>query len=378
MISEAFLATLLAIYVALMLVFRQAWLRHPQAAALADFVPRTKISVIVPARNEAENIRPCLDSILANDYPPVLLEIIVVDDDSTDETHQLVSKYAPQVTLLSSANSDDSLNRAYKKKALSLGISESTGEVIVTTDADCEAPKTWLREIAFAFSNPDVQLVAGPVRFTLDGTVLSTFQYLDFMTMQGITAATHQLKAGFMSNGANLSFRRAAYEAVKGYQDISVLASGDDMQLTRKIGLQFPGGIRYLLSKLAIIDTAPQSTLSGFLQQRIRWASKNGKYKDHQLTAILTVVYLLNAGWLLAFIVSFVTLNFQSVLFCLVVLGMKTLVELLFLYKIAGFFGQKRLLWLFPALQILHISYITAAGFFGFFGVYTWKGRRLH
>src|SRR5690606_12288350 len=108
-------------------------------AALPSFskksTPKTKVSVLIAARNEAANIGRTLSDILAQDFPEELLEIIVVDDHSTDDTAAVVRSFAGQGVKLLKLDESQPLN-SYKKKAISVAIEKATGDFIVTTDAD--------------------------------------------------------------------------------------------------------------------------------------------------------------------------------------------------------------------------------------------------
>ncbi len=178
-----------------------------------------------------------------------------------------------------------------------------------------------------------------------------------------------------MSNGANLAFSRNAFLQVKGYEGIDHLASGDDYLLMMKMHRAFPGKIAYLKAEKAIVTTAPQPDWRHFMNQRIRWAYKSGKYDDQKLTAILSLVYLFNFLFPVLFISGF----FEHMYWLLLtgLLFLKIASELYFLYPVAVFFGKSRQLLWFPFLQPLHIVYIIAAGFMGLAGKYEWKGRHI-
>ncbi len=364
-------------YGVLMLVYARGWRSTKERFVPANQVPTTKITVIIPARDEEKNIGSCLSSILSNDYPSELLEVIVIDDHSTDRTFEIAAGAGENVKAfrLSELLKPEETLTAYKKKALEKAISFAVGELIVTTDADCIVRPTWLRQIAAVFEKDKPVMIAGPVAFNNDGRIVSIFQSLDFMSMQGITAAANTLGLGNMSNGANLAFSKAAFHEVGGYRGIDHLASGDDFLLMMKMAKAYPGRISYLKSQDAIVHTEPQPDWTSFLNQRIRWASKSGKYDDKKLTAILGLVYVYNLMFLVLFI-----LGFGEPLFFNLLIGfllVKTSVELYFLVPVAGFYKKERELLWFPLLQPLHILYIIVAGLLGFVGVYQWKGRRV-
>lgn len=375
MMTVLFIAALLVLaYAVLMLLYRKGWNEQPVFTLPVGFVPGTKISIIIPARNEELNIGKCLDAVIQQDYPAGLFEVIVVDDHSADNTATVVSNYNnPAVRCIKLADYPSDANTAYKKKALSLGISISTGELIVTTDADCFMGTNWLKFIAGIYEREKPVMIVAPVDFTSNGSLVQLFQSLDFMSMQGITAASHNLGMGNMSNGANLAFTRKAYDSVDGYTGIDHLASGDDYLLMMKLKAAYPVQISYLKSQQAIVHTLPQPTWGSFLQQRIRWASKSGKYDDKRLTTVLSFVYVFNFSFLVLGIAGLFAHDYWLIL--LGMLFVKTEMELYYLYPVSGFFNKRHQLILFPLLQPLHIMYIILAGFLGLIGVYKWKGR---
>jgi cellulose synthase/poly-beta-1,6-N-acetylglucosamine synthase-like glycosyltransferase len=367
---------LMSCYGVLILLYRMGWEKSPSLTINPSFVPKTRISIIIPARNEANNIAKCISSILAQEYPAQLLEIVVIDDHSDDDTARIVAGFKQkQVRCISLADwmKEKENVVAYKKEAIAAGIANSIGELIITTDADCTSGKYWLRNIAAKYEAYRPVMIIAPVDFSNDDSFLDLFQSLDFMTMQGITAATHELKMGNMCNGANLAFTRAAYEAVGGYQGIDHLASGDDYLLMMKIQKAYPGGIDYVKSKEAIVYTPSQPDLKSFLQQRVRWASKSGKYDDKIMTIVLSFVYLFNLTlFVLAIACCF---SATAIMISGGMLLIKVVAEMVFLFPVAKFFGKTKQLLYFPFLQPFHIAYIVVAGFMGFVGGYKWKGR---
>lgn len=363
------------LYATLMLLYRKGW-QEQTLFNSNDAQPQTHISIIIPARNEEGNIGKCIDAILAQEYPASLYEVIVIDDHSTDNTVEVVRKYKQaNIRCMQLAGHVTDATIAYKKKALSLGIAAAKGELMITTDADCIAGKQWLSNIAALYERDKPVMIIAPVDFTNNGNLVQLLQSLDFMSMQGITAASHKLGLGNMSNGANLAFTKVAYQAVDGYNGIDHLASGDDYLLMMKMRYAYPTRISYLKSEAAIVRTAPQPDWGSFLQQRIRWASKSGKYDDKKLTTVLMLVYLYNVLLLVIGIAGI--FNTQCLLLFVIMLLLKIEVEIFYLLPVARFFNKRKELLYFPLLQPLHILYIVAAGMLGFVGVYKWKGRKL-
>ena len=262
-------------YILLMMAYIKGWDQQKDFVLPLVYDPYTRISVIIPARNEARNIGACIESIIAQVYPADLFEIIVVDDHSEDNTYEIVLEYTDKnvrcIRLSDYLPAGQNIN-AYKKAAIAAGIAHSNGSLIVTTDADCIAPNAWLMHIAACNEIENPSMIIAPVIYATDHSILQLFQLIDFMSMQGITAAAHKLRLGNMSNGANLAFRKSAYEAIDGYNGMNHLASGDDYLLMTRMNKFFPNSISYLKSPKAIISTTPQPGWGSFIQQRIRWA----------------------------------------------------------------------------------------------------------
>jgi cellulose synthase/poly-beta-1,6-N-acetylglucosamine synthase-like glycosyltransferase len=331
------------------------------------------VSIIIPARNEGRHIRDCLESILHQSYPAPLLEVIVVNDFSSDQTASMAEEAGNRVRLLNLADytGEHSL-RAHKKRAIETGISQASGELIVCTDADCIAEPEWIETLVRNFSDNQYQILAAPVKITTDGSLLSIFQALDFISLQGITGAALSKNIYPLCNGANLTYRRTAFYAVDGFKNIDHIASGDDMLLMAKMQDRFPGKAGYLKDRRAIVTTAAADNLTAFFQQRIRWASKISHYGHSATFFTLALVYVLNVCLLVLFLLSFRDGTWHWLVTFLI---LKTFAEYFFVSKVAGFFQQRSLMSYFILCQPLHILYTVAAGSFGAFGNYRWKGR---
>jgi len=381
----AFTLILLVLYGVLLLIYRQLWQKLPsidkgQTDKLPSKSQYTRFSIIIPARNEARNIGNCLESILKGDYPPELYEVIVVDDFSEDATleilHEFQRSHPGQVKVieLRTLMQDRPIN-SYKKKAIELAIAQATGNWIVTTDADCKVPEGWLHYYNQYILQTAKRFIAAPVKFEDNGSFVSKFQCLDFLSLQGVTGAAVGGRMMSMCNGANLAYEKAFFYEVEGFSGIDRLASGDDMFLMGKMQAKQPGSTGYLFAREAVVTTLPMADWASFLHQRIRWASKAGSYKDWKIKAVLLLVYLLN----LSLVVLFIWGIFQPALLLswLVLLLFKFFAELFFLWPVAGFFNERNLLAWFLVMQPVHLLYTVVAGWLGLFGKYQWKGRQV-
>jgi cellulose synthase/poly-beta-1,6-N-acetylglucosamine synthase-like glycosyltransferase len=367
---------LLFTYVILILWYRKAWLDLPETKEeqLIKWKANTKVSVIVPARNESLNIANCVESILSQTYPADLLELIIMDDASGDDTALIAKGYAAKdarVKVHSLVAGE--AKKSHKKRAVEKGIQLATGDLVVATDADCIHPARWIETLVISYEQNGNVFIAAPVMYHTENTICSVFQTLDFLSLQGITGASVHRRFHTMCNGANIGYSRKVFYEVKGFEGIDALPTGDDMLLMHKIFVRHPKKVVWLKSRDALVLTDAAPNWKAFFQQRIRWASKAAFFDDKRIFYVLLLVYLVNVSLLLtAFASLFSLVALKAFLLMLVI---KTLAELWFLIPVAAFFSKQQWLWTFPFMQPLHIVYTVIAGWLGRFGKYEWKGR---
>ncbi len=379
-IAILFTAVILSAYCLLILLYRQWFLRLPIFRIQNQMAPKTLFSVIIPARDEEKSIEQCLRTVLEQKYPAQLFEVIVINDHSTDQTENIIRRLQQSFSNLQLLNLKDYLQgnsiNAYKKKAIEIAISQSKGNWIVTTDADCMVSDQWLHTLDAYIQKEQPVFVAAPVMFTNDHSFLSVFQLLDFISLQGITAAA--VSAGYhtMCNGANLAYRKDVFDEVGRFSGIDQIASGDDMLLMHKIKQKYPDRMGYLNSKESIVTTASMPDWKSFINQRIRWASKADKYRDKSIFWTLFLVYAVNLLLLGLLLISpFIENGFSN---WLILIAAKTLIELSLMIPVARFYQHTPVLIWFPFMQPFHIFYTVIAGWLGKFGTYQWKGRNVN
>ncbi len=358
------------LYSILLLSLWRWWSKAPEYPS-ARHVTAQKLTVVIPARNEEKTIGSLLGALQLQTYPASLLEIIVVNDHSTDGTAAVVSTF-PGVRLL---HLEEECLNSYKKKALAAGIAAAGGEIIISTDADCLPPAGWVQSIVSVMQQRNAAFLAAPVRLIYTNRLAGIFQATDFLMLQAITGAVVYANKLTMCNGANLAYTKKAYTAAGGFSGIDHIASGDDLLLMYKIWKMYPGAVQYLKSNDAIVQTAAAPTWKDFFQQRIRWASKARQYADKRFLPILILVYLFNLSFLILAVLA--VADPQYVLWLLSLWLLKAAVEAPLFFSAAKFFEAPKLMkWLF-ILQPLHILYTVVIGFMGQQGRYKWKGRRV-
>ena len=359
--------------------YRRSWNQIPDFSIEKNRSNRfeSKVTIIIPARNEEASISSCLNSLKAQSYPSSLIEIIVINDHSTDRTAEIVKAYSANNVRLINLEEyvDQEPINSYKKKSIEVGIGLSSAEWILCTDADCILPFEWIESLVSFFEKEKSVFIAAPVRIFGGKSLLSIFQSLDFACLQGITGAVVFKKIHCMCNGANLAYEKKIFSEIDGFNGIDQLASGDDMLLMQKFFDHYPDRISFLKSQEAIVTTDPAQSWKAFFNQRIRWASKTRGYKDRALAWNMFFVFTINL--FLGIFLIFCCWNPYWLLGFLFLILLKSILEFPFVKTLAGFFGLSKRLKYFFFLQPLHIFYMIIAGLLGNFPGYEWKGRRV-
>ncbi len=366
-------------YIYLIFSALREWSRLPQWDIPSNFQPKTSISIIIPARDEAENITACLQSIINQNYPKPLFEIIVLNDHSTDRTADIILQFSNLYKNIKLLNLADFVNNShlnsYKKKALEIGIAKAQGELIITTDADCMTQPNWLLHLASLYEVQKPKCIAAPVNFHREKNLLERFQSLDYAGTMLLTGAGIHARTMRLSNGANLAYPKAIFEEMQGFEGISHLASGDDMLLVQKIAAQYPDGITFLKNADATVFTEAKSTWKSFWSQRIRWATKSTAYREWRITFILAMVFFYCCNILFSLLlISF----FGWAMFIIFILQfiIKTVCDYYLLGTACRYFNRKVLMRSFLPAQVLHTWYIIVIGILGnVVKRYEWKGR---
>ncbi len=335
---------------------------------------KPRISIVVAARNEENNIEKCIQSLLKQTYPNNSYEIIIVDDGSTDKTASIVKSFAERFANihLLSPMFDSAQKIGRKPIALAKGIAHATGEIILTTDADCIVPPKWIEIIANHFEE-DVVFVAGPVAECDTNTFFAKMEQLEFLGL--ITTAAGLIGSGrpIICNGANLAYRKDAFITIEGFDTES--SSNDDESLMNKMVHRKIGKVVFAPEANAVVTTSSSNTISTFFCQRIRWANKRGHYEDKSILFTLVGLYIFFASMLLTMILLF--REPQLIQPLLLAFGCKILVDYFALRSGARLFRQRIPIFHFLIAEFLHVPYIVIAAAVGQIASMRWKGRTI-
>ena len=338
-----------------------------------DSESKTSFSVIIPFKNEAENLSDLLQSISELNYPKNLFEVILVNDESDDESVKIIETFitnSPQGNIRVIDN--ERKTNSPKKDAINKAINEAKFEWIITTDADCVVPKYWLDSFDNFIQNNDTNFIVAPVCYHKIDAFLKRFQILDFISLIGATIGGFGIKKPFLCNGANLAYRKGFFNLVEGFEGNSNIASGDDIFLLEKAIKHNLKQVHYLKSEQVIVKTKPQQNFSELLSQRIRWAAKTSSYNNlfGKFTGLL--VLLMNASIVCSLL--FVLIGVLDVRLLGYIFTIKFSIDFLLIFKTARFLNQEKYLSTYVLSSLLYPFFSVYVAFVSVFNGYKWKG----
>ncbi|MTB51782.1 glycosyltransferase [Lewinella sp. W8] len=331
------------------------------------------LTLIIPFRNEREHLPDLLKDLRAQDYPTDRWEAIFIDDFSTDGGASFLEERTDEhIHLLHLVDAPDALTTiAHKKSAITLAISRSRGQVMVTTDADCRWPSDGLTRIAGEFRSGK-EVVLGPVLIDPVRDICEGYQALDLMAYQFLTRASMRGGAPILANGAHFAFRKELFLRVGGYAGVDHLPSGDDVLLLHKFALERP---RYGYVPGTPVMTRPVRGWRNLWRQRLRWAGKAGNYTEPRLKWAQALSYLTSLSLVVG---TLGTLwHPRSLAIVLIAWILKALVDGFCLDHIARHYGQRdRMRW-YPTTALIYPIFLVAVGTAALLGLRAdWKGRK--
>ncbi len=326
------------------------------------------VSVIVAARNEELFIEACIHSLIRLEYPKEKLEIIIVNDRSTDNTGTLIKPFTEQYAFIKMITTHpESGNLKGKTSAVAQGISVSNGEIIMFTDADCTVSPRWVRETVQYFDEK-TGVVGG---FTLlpYQKIFQGIQSLDWIFLFGLSSATAGWKIPLTVIGNNLSVRKSAYDATGGYEKIPFSVT-EDYSLVQAILNHTRLEVKFPVNRNALVKSNACKTLKQLYRQKQRWGVGG-------LDMVLRGMIIMSFGWIvkLALIASVWFVPFPI---WLIALACKLFIDIRFLWKPLKQFGVLSSLKHFLFFEIYFTLYVLIIPFIAFFSKnIVWKERSL-
>ncbi|MFT4847782.1 MAG: biofilm PGA synthesis N-glycosyltransferase PgaC [Sediminicola sp.] len=337
---------------------------------------KTRFSIVIPFRNEAENLQGLLESLQKIKYPSHLFEVIFVDDASEDNSVKIIKQILEQNTGLEHFHiiKNERHSASPKKDAITAAITISKYEWILTTDADCTLPAAWLKAYDSFIQTNRTTLVAGPIVYKASTSIVEQFQKFDGLSLQLVTMGSFGLQNPILCNGANLAYRKEAFYSVQGFSENNHIASGDDIFILEKILKIAPKEVHFLKSKEAIVKTLPQRSGTDLINQRIRWTSKTAKQKSFFSKLLGMLVLLINFLILVGLIYCITKPYFLP--YYLVFLIGKVLLDFYVITICNAFYRSKINLGTFLLSACIYPIATVIIVLGSLIGTYSWKGRK--
>ncbi len=331
-----------------------------------------KLSLVIAFRNEAKNLPSLLDALQNQTLSNDLLEIILVNDHSTDNSISIAREYSIKAQNIRVIELPNELNG--KKAALSFGFGLAANPIIVFTDADCVPSNRWLDSISH-LSGSGADFIVGAVTMTTDDSFASKIQSLEYASLIATAAGSCGINHPIIASSANLAFRKGVFENI--YNQLNpMVSSGDDMFLLHQAKRVKGCKVSFLNDADAIVRTGTVSNISGALNQRKRWASKSIYYKDFDTIFVGLTVLLFNL--MLIALLLWAIFDIRLLLLYAILLIIKSSVDFLFISNYLKFTNQAKLLRIFLPLQLLYPLYAVYSFTAGIVNKGNWKGRKIH
>jgi cellulose synthase/poly-beta-1,6-N-acetylglucosamine synthase-like glycosyltransferase len=362
-------------YILVITLITMGWLKIKSFRSNEPVAPTTTVSIIIPARNESEVMERCIKGILMQDFPKQLMEVIIIDDHSEDQTHKIATR-------LSEASSDVkitvlSLDKlSGKKEAIRLAMKFATGTFILCTDADCMHPVEWVNTMVRFYEVHKPVFISGPVLLESTGGVFGKFQEYEFMSLVASGAGAIGAHMPIMCNGANLGFSQTAYDKLNPDALKTGISSGDDVFLMLAFRERYGSErVSFVKSRNAIVLAGANRTLAGFIRQRLRWVSKSRAYRDPFLIISALTVMLMNVMIAVAFFSGI--FNTCYLFYGCGLLLLKTLTDFPLLISFSRFAGMKNTGWYIPVMEPFVVLMTTFTALAGNVASSSWKGRKI-
>jgi len=274
-----------ALQSALALGFFLEWLRDRRVLREGAGKEAPSVSLVVPIHNEERRMAPLLESLLRQER---LMEIIIVDDRSTDGSPAMLAEFAEKARALGVGDCKivtlrENPGTNPKQHALSVGIALARGELLLLTDGDCDVPPGWARAMAERMLDESVGAVIGPVfKKKPRRGFFFLYQCYDHAIRYNYLAGAIGLGAAGGGFGNNLIVRKAALDAVGGYGAVPPSPT-EDAALISLIRSQGKYRIRAAALPDAAVETCAEETWGGFAAQTLRW-NNGGLFSPEPVT----------------------------------------------------------------------------------------------
>jgi cellulose synthase/poly-beta-1,6-N-acetylglucosamine synthase-like glycosyltransferase len=333
---------------------------------------RIFVSIVIALKNEEENIQELIYSISQQEFPSESFEVILVDDHSTDNTRHKIEQIRKKQKITIHSFKND-INKHGKKAALTLGINEARGKLIVQTDADCRMNKDWLASIVKYYKKFQPGMILGPVEITGNSSFLSWFQMLEHFALMINTGGSAYFNRPILANGANMAYEKKLFYEFKDPFN-SKFSSGDDIFFTLNVSKKHSSNISFIKSRESIVRTSLPKKFNTFWKQRKRWIQKSSGYRNFNILFSSVIILLGNLATLGSLVFSILT-NEWWLYFA--VFGIKSLIDIIQIITAGSFFKIKIPILYLVLAQVIYPIYTIILAISGIVGETEWKERKI-
>jgi len=234
------------------------------------------VSIIVAAKNEAKNLGKLFDSFLKLNYPSNKFEILLIDDNSVDDTVSLAESYKSK---LSNLRIIQAVGKRFpaKKGVLDFGISNSRFENILITDADCVVSADWLKCFSEKFLAGYDFIFGNVVYSNPKNKLISAFQQFEHLRSKILYFSAAIMSRPYSASGANFGFRKKSFYEINGYEGLINSFSGDDDLLIQK-ATKKKMKVGFINPETAIVFTEASENFKEFMNRKARHTSASYYY----------------------------------------------------------------------------------------------------
>ncbi|MCH7612982.1 MAG: glycosyltransferase [Candidatus Marinimicrobia bacterium] len=326
------------------------------------------VAVVVAARNEEQNLTNLLQDFSQLDYPTDKLDIVIVDDRSSDNTWSIIEHYSKQYRQIRGIQIRNMATKMTPKKyALTQAIEQSNSEYILSTDADCRIPPGWVKSMVSHLESGSGIVIGASAIESLNHSSFSHYQMIDFLALVSANAGASGWGFSWTGSGQNLAYKRSAFEKINGFYPVKDRVSGDDMYLVQAISKTHK--CTFNSDAGSFIKARPVRSIIQFLNQRIRWSSNSrlAVKTDWFFLLFLFNAFLLNTAILSGSFVPGIQSHIPMVF------GIKFVCDALVIFSGASMLHMFVPSIIFIIWSMLQPIYIPFIGISGLLGKFIWK-----
>lgn len=347
------------------------WLEHTPNQRLIGSSGVTSVTLIVPFRNESNHLNELMNSLKEIIYPSDKLEILMMDDHSTDDGTSIVTNWISEIPF--EVSLIHLTNTLGKKAAIAEGVRMAKGELILTTDADCIVGKNWVHSFDQLYRSTGAVFITGPVLLEGSNSFLSNFQKVDQAILMKFTELSVNAHKGNIANGANMAFQKSVFQ--EEYLSANKSSSGDDVFLLHALKKLHPTKIVFNNDREAVVSASVKNGFRNLIDQRVRWASKSRHFKDFD-TLLFGIIVVLANSLVLILLVSYL-IGVVTLLPFLLYFSVKLVIDLLFLYRSKQYLILKGSFYYILLYSLCYPFYAIGIALLSLLYKPHWKGRKI-